>query len=66
MVTQIREKLKGRKAYIVAFLMVLASLVELLAGDMSLVEFVGSSNMQLFLEGLGISAIRAGISKMKE
>lgn len=61
---QIRETLKGRKTYIIAFIMVLASLVEVLTGDISIVEFVGTENFQLFLEGLGISAIRAGISKI--
>lgn len=53
--------LKGRKTYIVSVLMVLVSLVNLIAGDMSLVEFAASPHLQLLLEGMGLSTLRAGV-----
>lgn len=55
--------LKGKKTHIVAALMVLGSLGSLLAGELTLVEFFQSPNLQFFLNGLGLSALRAGVSK---
>lgn len=57
--------LKGKKAYIIAGLMVLTALVKLLVGDISLVEFLTGNDLWLLLEGLGLGALRAGVAKMK-
>jgi hypothetical protein len=56
-------KLKRKKTHIVAGMMVLVSVVNLLVGDMSLVEFAASPHLNTMLEGLGLSAVRAGIAK---
>ena len=60
----IRTILKGRKTYIVAVLMVLVSAVSYLTGDISFIDFISSSDVQLLLEGLGLGALRAGIGKL--
>ena len=60
----IKDWLKGRKTYIVASLMVVIGLVKLLVGDMTLVDFLMSGDLQLLLEGLGIGTLRAGIAKV--
>lgn len=57
------EYLRGRKTYIIAALMVMASIVKMVSGDISLVELVGSADFNLLLEGLGLSSLRAGIAK---
>ncbi|MCF8719229.1 hypothetical protein [Nitrospina gracilis] len=63
---QFREKLKGKKAYIVSVLMVLVALVNLITGDMGLVEFVASPHLQLLLEGLGLGAARAAVASLSD
>jgi len=55
--------LKGKKTYIIAGLMAMTALVHLLAGDMSLAEFVTSEHINALLEGIGLGALRAGIGK---
>lgn len=59
-----KKWLSGRKTYIVASLMVVIGLVKLMVGDMSLVDFLMSGDLQLLLEGLGIGTLRAGIAKV--
>lgn len=54
--------LKGKKTYIVAGLMALASLVHLVSGDMGLAEFVTSDHLSTLLEGIGLGTLRAGVS----
>lgn len=54
--------LSGYKTYIVSALMVLVGLVNVLTGDVSGWDTI-SNNGQLLLEGLGIAALRAGVSK---
>jgi len=60
----IRTILKGRKTYVVAVLMVLVSAVNYLTGDISFIDFITSTDVQLLLEGLGLGALRAGIAKL--
>lgn len=55
--------LKGRKTYIVASLMVLVSIVKLAVGDLTFTEFFSGNDINTLLEGLGVGALRAGISK---
>jgi len=54
--------LKGKKTYIIAGLMVLASLLNLITGDMGLAEFVTSDHLTALLEGVGLGTLRAGVS----
>lgn len=60
-----KQFLKGRKTHIIATLMVLVGVVNLVIGDISLVEFAGSKDLHLVLEGLGFSTVRAGIAKVE-
>ncbi len=45
--------LKGKKTYLIAGLMVLASLVHFFSGDMGFVEFATSEHLNTLLEGVG-------------
>jgi hypothetical protein len=54
--------LKGKKTYIIAGLMVLASLIHLFLGDIGFVEFASSEHLNTLLEGVGLGTLRAGIS----
>ena len=59
------DKLKGKKTYIIAGLMVLVGLVQLLGGDLTLSEFIASNDLRIILEGLGIGFLRAGVAKIQ-
>jgi hypothetical protein len=54
--------LKGKKTYIIASLMVAASLIHLLSGDMGFAEFATSEHLNTLLEGVGLGTLRAGVS----
>ena len=53
----------GKKTYIIAGLMVVVALINLISGDISLIQFVQDPNLILILQALGISFLRAGVSK---
>lgn len=63
------KALKGRKTYIVGIMMVLRGVYALLLGDSMEPTFANPDPMEaddafgLILEGLGVSTLRAGISK---
>ncbi len=57
------KALAGKKTYIIAGLMVVVALINLVSGDISLVEFVSDPNLILILQALGIGFLRAGVSK---
>jgi len=54
--------LKGKRNYIIAGLMSSVSLIHLISGDVGLSEFVASEHMSTLLEGVGLGALRAGVS----
>jgi hypothetical protein len=55
-----KEFLKGRKTYIIAFLMVLIGVVEGFTGG----GWSGVwSNVEIILNGFGLGALRAGVAK---
>jgi len=58
-----REKLKGRKTYILAGLMFLHALVQVAVGDMPLAEFFNSAQLWEMLNALGFASLRAGVAK---
>lgn len=53
--------LQGYKAYIVAVLMVAVALVNLLTGDISLLEALNDPYLLVLLQGLGLGAVRHAI-----
>jgi len=57
-----KEYLKGKKTYIVAMLLVLVSVVNFFAGDASLATLLSDPNLLVLLNGLGLGALRAGVS----
>lgn len=57
--------LQGRKTYVIASLMVAASLIHLISGDIGLAEFAASEHLNTLLEGVGLATLRAGVSKSK-
>lgn len=65
MFNQLKESLKGRKTYIVAFLMVLVSVVNIVTGDASLQEVLASDELWVLLNGLGLGSLRAGVEKVR-
>lgn len=58
--------LKGKKSHIVAAMMVLISILDMLTGDASFIDVLQGDNLQLLLQGLGLSTLRAGISKVEK
>jgi hypothetical protein len=54
------EMLKGKKTYIVAFLMVLVGLVQALSGEGDALQGI-LDNAMILLSGLGFGALRAGV-----
>ena len=54
--------LKGKKTYIIAGLMVSASLIHLFSGDIGFAEFAASEHLNTLLEGVGLGTLRAGVS----
>lgn len=54
-----REYLKGKKTYIVSTLLVLVSVVNFLAGDVSISEVLNDPNLLVLLNGFGLAALRA-------
>ena len=58
-----KAKLSGKKTYIVAGLMVIVAVINLVSGDIGLMDFLTNPNLILLLEGLGIGFLRSGISK---
>ena len=58
------EFLKGKKTYLIAGNMVLIAIIQLLVGDISLVDFVSSPHLNTLLQGLGLASLRAGVSKI--
>ena len=54
--------LRGMKTYIIAALMGIAGVVQILTGDISGWAAI-ADNLNIFLEALGLGALRAGVAK---
>ena len=63
MTNNIQAFLQGKKTYIIAVLLVLVSVVNILSGDMSPTELLSDPNLWVLLNGLGLAALRAGVTK---
>lgn len=53
--------LQGYKTYIISGLLVLVSLVHLVNGEMTLVQFLNSPDLLVLLNGLGLAALRNSV-----
>lgn len=58
--------LNGKKTYIVSILMAMVSLMHLMAGDLTLVEFIKGEQVINLFEALGLTTLRVGVGKQKE
>lgn len=56
--------LKGKKTYIVAGLMVVVAVVNMITGDMTLIQFISSEHVMTLLEAVGLGTLRAGVAKV--
>lgn len=54
--------LRGKKTYIIAGLMVMVSIIQLIAGDISIGGIFASPHFNTLLSGLGFGALRAGVA----
>jgi hypothetical protein len=54
--------LQGKKTYIVSGLMAIVTLLQLLAGETTLQEFVMSEHVTTLIEAVGLGTLRAGIA----
>lgn len=63
MFTKAEAFLKGKKSYIVAFLMVLISALDVITGDMAISDFLADGNVELLLTGFAVATLRAGMAK---
>jgi hypothetical protein len=55
--------LKGKKTYIVCILMAVVSLMHLIAGDLTLIEFINGEQVMNLFEALGLTTLRAGVGQ---
>ncbi len=54
--------LKGKKTYIVSGLMAMVTLLQLIAGETTLQEFIMSEHVTTLIEAGGLGTLRAGIA----
>ena len=57
------EFLKGKKTYVISFLLCLVALVRVLTGEIAFFDFVASPDFIVLLNGLGLATLRAGLAK---
>ena len=55
--------LNGKKTYIISILMALVSLMHLVTGELTLVEFISGEQMMNLFEALGLTTLRVGVVK---
>ena len=55
--------LNGKKTYIISILMALVSLMHLVTGELTLVEFISGEQMMNLFEALGLTTLRVGVAK---
>lgn len=63
MLSKTEAFLSGKKTYIVALLLVLVACLDVVTGDMTVLELLEDDNLLVLLNGLGLAALRAGVSK---
>ena len=55
--------LNGKKTYIISALMVVVSLMNLITGDLTLVEFLKGEQMINLFEAVGLTTLRVGVGQ---
>jgi len=55
--------LNGKKTYIISALMVVVSLMHLVTGDLTLVEFLNGEQMINLFEAVGLTTLRVGVGQ---
>ena len=55
--------LNGKKTYIISALMVVVSLMNLITGDLTLVEFLRGEQMINLFEAVGLTTLRVGVGQ---
>ncbi len=58
--------LNGKKTYIISVLMVVVSLMHLVTGDLTLVEFLGGEQMTNLFEAVGLTTLRVGVGQIQK
>jgi len=53
---------RGKKTYIIAFLMVIVGVINYLSGDITLAVLLASEDLILVLQGIGLGTLRHGIN----
>tara|TARA_R110002167_G_scaffold51504_7_gene149037 strand:+ start:315 stop:503 length:189 start_codon:yes stop_codon:yes gene_type:complete len=60
---KLKSALEGKKTNIVSALLVVVSVIELITGDITLSEFLSGPNLLVFLNGIGLASLHAGIKR---
>ena len=55
--------LNGKKTYIISILMAVVSLMHLVTGELTLIEFISGEQMMNLFEALGLTTLRVGVAK---
>jgi len=55
--------LNGKKTYIISALMAVVSLMQLVTGDLTLVEFLNGEQMINLFEAVGLTTLRVGVGQ---
>ncbi len=55
--------LNGKKTYIISALMILVSLMHLVTGDLTLVDFLKGDQMINLFEAVGLTTLRVGVGQ---
>lgn len=63
MFTKLEAFLVGKKTYIVAALLAVVALLDVVTGDLSVVDFLSDPNLVLLLNAVGLATLRAGVAK---
>lgn len=58
----VREKMSGKKTYLISMAIVAQQLIKVYYGDMNLYEFMVSPELTTAAEGLGLASLRAGVT----
>lgn len=59
-----QKLLKGRKTHIIAGIMVVKAVFLVIIGDMTIIQFVASNELNTIMEACGLSSLRAGVAKV--
>ncbi len=55
--------LQGKKTYIIGGLLAIVGIIQVITGDITLIEFLNGEELRTLLGGLGLISLRAGVEK---